>query len=252
MVTFGKPSWNSKANMYVIQILEAEDVIYKGEPQYIDVSSNDVSIEPPDTNSDSFKDIISKFIAKLIQKDKEVKWFATPLRESSVLRRLEHRWTSSASPPTGWCSAIWIPITLEITKTSFIISWSTIQFEDSSPRIPSRFLSLSEPNTPRASTPDSTQETNDLSTAIRQFTYQPQESSEMEQVYDIPLSTDSNEIDLEEQRKERQSIREARLRVELAQMKLEKHLQNYYRKYGSIPDESDSESETTSFEEVDE
>jgi hypothetical protein len=46
-----------------------------------------------------------------------------------------------------------------------------------------------------------------------------------------------------EQRQERQSIREARLRVELAQMKLEKHMQSYYRKYGIIPDETDSESE---------
>jgi hypothetical protein len=71
----------------------------------------------------------------------------------------------------------------------------------------------------------------------------------MEQVFDIPLSTNTAEIDLEEEKRERQGIREARLRVELAQMKLEKHLQNYYHKYGNIPDDTDSEISESSLEE---
>ncbi len=245
MITFGKPVWNSKNNTYVIQISKPEEFVLSGEPQYTDVSSNELSIEHPDINNEDFKKLIKQFITCLIEKDKEVKWFATPLREASILRRLQHTWTSVLSPPAGWCSAKWIPTTLEITSTSFVLTWAACSFEEASPRISSRFLSLSEPATPRSQSPEPAQ-TSAQSPPIRQFTYQPSQNSELEQIYDIPLSTDSQQIDLEEQRKERQSIREARLRVELAQMKLEKHIQNYYRKYGDIPDETDSESEETS------
>ncbi|NBO62074.1 MAG: hypothetical protein EBU82_14160 [Flavobacteriia bacterium] len=181
-------------------------------------------------------------------KRQESNWFAKPLREASILRRLEHNWKGDSVKTSGWFTATWIPISLEITPSSFILSWSILKFEESNPRISSRFLSLSEPPTPRSQSPDSLQNV-ERSPPIRQFVYQPQESNDLEQIYDIPLSTDSNEIDLEEQRKERQSIREARLRVEVAQMKLEKYLQNYYRKYGDIPDESDSE--TSSLEDSD-
>ncbi len=250
MITFGKPVWNSKTNTYVIQISQSDRFILSGEPQYTDISSNDLSVEHPDVNNDEIQSIIKEFVNALIQKDKEVKWFATPLREASILRRLQHKWTSSIRPPFGWCSAKWIPTTLEITSTTFVLNWSALSFEEASPRISSRFLSLSEPPTPRSASPASVQEAPKSSPTIRQFVYQPSQTSELEQIYDIPLSTDSKEIDLEEERKERQSIREARLRVELAQLKLEKHLQTYYRKYGNIPDETDSESEeTSSFEE---
>jgi len=190
------------------------------------------------------KQTIKEIVHALIQKNNEVRWFATSLHESSILRRLEHRWkTNSMMPPTGWFRAKWLPSTLEVTTSSFILSWCVSEYEETGPRISSRFLSLSQPPSPGSASPKSYDE------SIRQFTFEPGQTSYMEQVFDIPLSTNTAEIDLEEEKRERQTIREARLRMELAQMKLEKHLQNYYHKYGNIPDESDSEPSDSSLEE---
>lgn len=244
MITFARPVWNSKTSSYLITISTHSSFFVEGEHQYTDISSNEIEIEHPDINNDIFKSKIQVIVDALIQKNNEVKWFATSLREASILRRLEHKWKSNSMiPPSGWFTAKWIPSSLEITQTSFILSWIVLSYEEASPRISSRFLSLSEPPSPRSRSPEPTEQ------SVRQFTYQPtQQLSYMEQIYDIPLSTDTDAIDLEEQKRERQSIREARLRVELAQMKLEKHLQNYYSKYGTIPDNSDSEDSDSSLE----
>jgi hypothetical protein len=242
MITFARPIWNSKTNTYVITLTVEDSYCIQGDPQYLDISSNDIEIEHPDVNTDIFTVYVKNLVNELIKKNTEVKWFATTLREGSILRRLEHKWKSTTQPPSGWFTAKWVPSLLEITTNSFMLSWTAVSFEASSPRISSRFLSLSEPPTPRSVSPQSQER------SIRQFTYQPGQTSDLEQVFDIPL-TQEDEVDLEEQKRERQMIREARLRVELSQMKLEKHLQTYYNKYGNIPDETDSESSESSFEE---
>lgn len=228
----------------MITISEAESLTIEGEPQFIDISSNSLEIEHADINNDVVKKSIKAIIDSLIQKNNEVHWFATSLHESSILRRLEHKWrTNSIVPSSGWFTAKWIPFSLEVTSTSFILSWNIVAFDETAPRISSRFLSLSEPPSPRSASPKSSRE------SVRQFTFEPGQTAYMEQVFDIPLSTNTAEIDLEEEKRERQSIREARLRVELAQMKLEKHLQNYYHKYGNVPDDTDSELSESSLEE---
>jgi|688.fasta_scaffold264715_2 hypothetical protein len=244
MVNFGRPIYNSRTNSYIIQLTSSESDTISGEPQYLDISSNDIKLFSPDTNTDTFQLFIKNFIQTLLAKDKEVKWFATPLRENSILRRLQHTWKerSLSLIQEGWYTITWIPSALEITPNEFILNWTIQTMNESTPRISSRFLSLSEPPTPRSVSPQSKEE------SIRQFTYLPGQANELEQVFDIPL-TQSEEIDLEEEKQERQVIREARLRVELAQMKLEKHLQNYYHKYGNIPDETDSETTESSLEE---
>lgn len=245
MIAFARPVWNSKTSTYVISISVNSSFFLEGEHQYTDVSSNELVIEYPDINTDTSKTIIKTIVDALIQKNNEVKWFATPLREASILRRLEHKWKSNSMiPPSGWFTTKWIPSSLEITQNSFVISWSVLSYEETTPRISSRFLALSEPSSPRSVSPESTEQ------SVRQFTYQPSQPSYMEQIFDIPLSTDTAAIDLEEQKQERQGIRQARLRVELAQMKLEKYLQNYYHKYGNIPDDTDSEDSESSLEEV--
>jgi hypothetical protein len=244
MITFARPIWNSKTNTYVISLSAPNTFYIESESQYSDISSNQVVIEHPDTNNDTVKQSIKLIVDALIQKNNEVNWFATSLHEASILRRLEHKWKPNPMiSPTGWFIAKWIPATLEVTPSSFILSWVVLTYEEASPRISSRFLSLSAPPSPRSVSPHSTEE------SVRQFTYAPGQTPFMEQIFDIPLSTNTAEIDLEEEKRERQSIREARLRMELAQMKLEKHLQNYYHKYGNIPDDIESELSESSLEE---
>ncbi len=235
MIEFGRPVWNSRASTYSISISGANDCKVESEPQFLDVSANSIIVEHPDMNTDIFTNSVKNLLTALIQKDKEAKWFATPLRESSILRRLTHKWNAVESPSYGWFLVSWEPESLEVSSSGFVLTWLANEYKNSTPRISSRFLSLSEPPSPRSHSPESP--------PIRQITVQANTQDDLEPVYDIPLSTDIQDIDLEEQKRERQVLREARLRVEVAQLKLERNLQNYYRKYGVIPDDLESDSE---------
>jgi hypothetical protein len=65
----------------------------------------------------------------------------------------------------------------------------------------------------------------------------------------IPLSSRFTREELEKKAMERQRIRQARLRVALAQLKAERLAERYYRKYGDFEDMDDSGSELSGDEE---
>lgn len=234
---FITPVWNSQKGSYTIGIQKAPFLF--SEAQYIDMSSNTIEYESPDTNTDEFKKLLAVFISSLLQKDAEAKWFATRLRESSILRRLEHEWTlPSLVPETSWIRAKWSPVSLEITQKSFVLHWVIQEFIEAAPQISSRYMP------PISGPPSPVPERAERETpTTRQITIQ-RGGEELEQVYDIPFTNENTAIDLTQQMEDKHKLQEAKLRLALAKLKAQRLRENYYKKYGedfSSEDEMDSE-----------
>ena len=234
---FATPVWNTQKSSYTIGIQKASFLL--SEPQYVDLSSNSLEFESPDINSGEFKNLIGGFITSLLQKDAEAKWFATRLRESSILRRLEHEWSiPTMAPETQWIRAKWTPSALEITQKSFILHWKIQEFVEATPQISSRYMP------PVSGPPSPSPERTELETpTTRQITIQ-RGGEELEQVYDIPFTNENTAIDFSQQMEDKHKLQEAKLRLALAKLKAQRLKENYYKKYGddfSSEDEMDSE-----------
>ena len=234
---FLTPVWNTQKSSYSIGIQKAPFLF--SDSQYIDISSNDIEIESPDTNNADFKKLIGIFVSSLLEKDAEAKWFATRLRESSILRRLEHEWSLPDTPPeTQWVKAKWVPSSLEITQKSFVLHWKIQEFVEASPQISSRYMP------PVSGPPSPVPERVEHETpTTRQITIQ-RGPEELEQVYDIPFTNENTAIDFTQQMEDKHKLQEAKLRLALAKLKAQRLKENYYKKYGegfSSEDEVDSE-----------
>jgi len=231
---FSRPTWDSKNSVYKIQ-MTGTTVIIVSEPQYVDLSGGG-KVEIPDMNTEEFKDACNTFTSALIAKDKESKWFATRLKESSVLKRLTHVWADpppAAYPLTGWFTSLWRPILVEIGTSGFVLNWQLLGFEAAEPQISSRFL-------PTLSGPPSPKPEEATPTDLKQITIQA--GNELETVYDIPFTNENTAIDFNEQLRDKESLQEAKLRLALAKLKAQRLARSYYDKYGE-GDEEDEEDE---------
>jgi hypothetical protein len=235
-IEFASPVWDSKSQSYRIFIQSSTTI--SSAAQYIDLSGNNAQIEYPDVSSDAITAHIKEFVKALLLKDSQANWFSTRLRESSILRKLEHKWELSQSlvPTHSWVTAIWSFSYIQITTQGFTLHWKLTRFDEAHPQISSRFLpAVSNPATPRPASPE---------VETRQFTIQPtaeMDSEGMEAVYDIPYANDT-QMDLHQQMKDRHALQEARLRLALAKLKAERLTNKYYSKYGeAFSEEEDSE-----------
>lgn len=212
---FSSPTWDPHRSIYRITLRSRFCV--DSEPQYVDLSGSQFTVETPDTESEMMKKLVKEFVTHLLAKDQEAKWFASRLKESSILKRLAHKWIpSELKPSSEWVIARWCPVTLEVTSQNFTLVWQVRQFEPSTAQISSRFLSLSRPESPTE--------------AIRQITIQP--SNELEAVTDLPFTNETTAIDLEQQMRDKEEVQEARLRLALAKLKANRLVHTYYQKYG--------------------
>jgi hypothetical protein len=240
---FSSPIWDSSKSLYKIVIKTRLSV--DSEPQYVDLSGEIFSIEMPDTESEAMQRLVKEFVQHLIAKDTEAKWFATRLKESSILKRLTHKWIpSELTPPSEWAVARWHPIGLEVTTQHFTLLWEVKDFQISAPQISSRFLSLSRPESPNAApnaapnaTPNASPNTDQIAIpvassdkeVVRQIILQPSLLSERSNANtDIPF------IDIEEQLRDKEHLHEARLRLALAKLKANRLANMYYQKYGEV------------------
>lgn len=233
---FQAPVFDASRHIYKIRLNLSTAPLLHSAAQYYDLSSNDLSdIETPDTTSVEFQTVVKTFVAALLQKDAQAKWFASRLRESSILRRLEHIWDEPLVRPSyAWFVANWSPAMLEISREGFSLHWTCQRYEEAQPQISSRFLP------PVSGPPSPAPERADGLPTVRQITVHanPHES-DMEQVYDIPFTNENTALDLEEQLEDQRKIQEARLRLALARIKAERLTKAYQRKYGE--DFSDEE-----------
>jgi len=209
----------------------------------VDLSGGSFSIESPDTSSEEMNKLVEIFVKALLEKDAQAKWFSSRLKETSILKRLEHKWLVSEINPTHeWTVAHWSPTSLEVASQGFRINWQVNRFEESTPQISSRFLAISRPESPTAwpeSVPSLAQ-----TEGLKQITIQPAPSAisdELEAVADIPFTNENTAIDFQEQMRDKDALHEARLRLALAKLKANRLSNTYYQKYGEeYTDEGDS------------
>jgi len=244
-ISFSIPVWQKQ--YYTIKIAAGSEYSVASPPQYIDLSGTNVNYETPDEDVPSFNEVTKKFITALIEKDKQASWFSTKLKEASVLRKLIHVWETAHldtySHESGWYLLNWKPTSLKIKTDGFILVWSIVRIEATTPQISPRFLHLSEPPSPapeKESSPSNT---------IRQITLQAgagagnSSSDELQQVYDIPFSNENTAAVFEEQIRDKQVVQEARLRLALAKLKAERLEQKYSKKYGEYLEDDEDEDE---------
>jgi len=236
VMEFSTPTWDAKKSVYKIRIVNTT-VCLDSEPQYLDLSGGG-NVEFPDINTYKFKDACNTFVTTLVAKDCTSKWFATRLKESSVLKRLTHIWedpSPAVSPLLGWFTSMWRPTLVEIGTSGFTLHWQILGFEKAEPQISSRFLpTLSEPPSPvpEGATPTDQKD-------LKQITIQG--GNELEAVYDIPFTNENTAIDFNEQLRDKESLQEAKLRLALAKLKAQRLTRSYYDKYGEAEEDEDEE-----------
>ena len=232
---FSTPTWDPKNSIHKIRITTT-NICLTSDPQYLDLSGGS-KVEIPDMNTEDFKGACEAFVTALITKDGTSKWFATRLKESSVLKRLTHAWTDpppAAYPLTGWFTSLWRPILVEIGTSGFVLHWQLLGFEAAEPQISSRFL-------PTLSGPPSPKPEEATPTDLKQITIQA--GNELETVYDIPFTNENTAIDFNEQLRDKESLQEAKLRLALAKLKAQRLARSYYDKYGEAEEEDEDEEE---------
>jgi hypothetical protein len=233
---FSTPTWDAKNSVYKIRIINTA-VCLESEPQYLDLSGGS-KVDIPDMNTEDFKGACEAFVSALITKDGSSKWFATRLKESSVLKRLAHKWADpppAVSPLLGWFTSMWRPTLVEIGTSGFTLHWQIVGFENTEPQISSRFLpTLSGPPSP---VPEEATPTDQKD--LKQITIQG--GNELETVYDIPFTNENTAIDFNEQLRDKESLQEAKLRLALAKLKAQRLARSYYDKYGEAEEDEDEE-----------
>ena len=197
------------------------------------------SVEPVlQTKLQSF---ISEFLTQA------AKYFSKQLQTSVFFQRIQHEWhtdlISMPAPPGREVErAIWIPDRILFYASRYELHWSLrgVEFVPE-PTIPPGFLERGVAD----------EELFQLGADGAPFELPGQEAplSGALDADAIPLSSRFTREELEWKAVERKRIRQARLRVALAQLKAERLAERYYRKYGDFEDMDDSGSELSGDEE---
>lgn len=224
------PIWYSKDSMYVSNIKRSSsDMILYSEP--CDISKEKQNIEP--------KPVEQAVLAELAHElhGLVTGWFTTPLTKEQIEKRLHFKFLAfDYKPESKWVKFKWVPKYLQVQSKGFYVAWSVDSYVEANPRIPLAFL---ESVTPRATTP-----TDGSKNQIRNIVIQPGAGPDIEQVDDIPLSDQPSSFEIHDGRsREKQRVRQAKLRVAIARLRLEEMKQRYLLHYGAQEGLESSESE---------
>lgn len=169
------------------------------------------------------------------------KYFSKPLQEFIFLQRLAHEWHTDLVDVLAdkqVASAIWIPAQILFYPTRYEIHWSLRGVDYvPEPTIPPGFLERG-----GEIVSDELLEEGTSMAASNELPGQAEEGGALD-AEAIPLSSRFTNPERLQRAQERKRIRQARLRVALAQLKAERLAERYYRKYGDFEEIDDSDSE---------
>jgi hypothetical protein len=231
------PTWYSREAIYASQV-KSTDLVMEG--ACTDISKQNFDLSP----SKSTLDEVKSSIADVLSKETKT-WFTTSLTAEQVEKRLAFEFQNlNSDTQDRWIKVTWAPSYLQVLKKGFILLFKIVTITPCNPRIPLTFF---ESMTPRATTP-----TEDLREEVRNIVLQPGAGpQDLEQIDDIPLSENLASFEIrDEKAREKQRLRQAKLRAAIARLKVEEMRERYLRKYTDdyLEESSDSEEETSSQE----
>jgi hypothetical protein len=189
------------------------------------------------------------------------KYFSKQMSEAIFYQRLTHRWgTEQVDVDAGKevLCASWTPARVLIYPTQYEFHWSLVHVEYvPEPTIPPGFL---EREGGLGGELDGVVEGGVASEDFLDVAFDGEEGGKADELPGqplgaldaeaIPLSSRFTQAERAQRAKERQRIRQARLRLALAQLKAERLAERYYRRYGDFKELSDSDSELSEEEDA--
>jgi hypothetical protein len=174
------------------------------------------------------------------------KYFSKQMTESVFYQRLTHVWGTEGTavvPGKEIQRATWTPARIHIYPTQYQVHWVLVGVDYvPEPTIPPGFLERDELVSDESiGVIQGTDEIHD------ELPGQPLGALDEEA---IPLSSRFTQAERMERAAKRQQIRQARLRVALAQLKAERLAERYYRRYGDFEAVDDSDSELSEEEDA--
>jgi hypothetical protein len=227
------PTWYSNDKMYVATVKET-DISLLSEP--VDLAEDNHSKPPLD-------DIINAFIIEIIPSIYEqVKpWFTTNLTIEKLQKKLKCEFKDlPVKNDSKWVSFVWAPKYFTVESSVFKIVFNVISMNDCNPRIPLTFLA---PDTPRATSPVDSMDDNTEN--IRNVVIHPSDQ-QYETMDMIPFSEHPTTLELKDEKgREKQRLRQAKLRAAIARLKVEEMKKRYLRQYGGNISEEDYDDDSS-------
>lgn len=216
------PEWKASSKYY--------DIKFSWDPTAnIGILSDtclDTTVAQPILEDDSAKKAINTIIESLLEQGK--RWFAKPLTENMIRNRLKHEFSqgTEGNIPEPPFQVEWIPTSIRISTSQFVLVWSFKSFKELKTQIPSSFLD---------------DETDD--TGLKEVDL---EKSVVTAGGDLFTLKEN-----EEKRLSKERVKAARIKAAVAKYKAEVLIQEYEELYGDLSDISDEEEEEEDFGEDD-
>jgi hypothetical protein len=203
----------------------------------VDLSKEGQNILPLPEVTEQVRKDSAKVLTDLL-----LSWFTTPLTTEQIEKRLKIEFQPfQYKPEAKWVKVRWFPKYFQVQKKGFFLLFQVQSFIEASPRIPLSFL---EATTPRATTP-----TEDAIPQMRNIVIQPSTGLDLAEM--IPYADHQPSLELrDEHTRDRQRLRQARLKAAIARLKVEEMKERYLRHYGPNGLEESSESEEDSSSEL--
>jgi rRNA maturation endonuclease Nob1 len=216
-------------------IVKTTDITLDSE--IIDLSKDGQNILPPPEVTEEVRKNAAKILTDLL-----LNWFTTPLTAEQIEKRLKIEFQPfQYQLENKWVNVRWVPKYFQVQKKGFFLLFQVQSFIEASPRIPMSFL---EATTPRATTP-----TEEKMPQMRNILIQPSVALDLAEM--IPYAEHQSSLELrDEHTRDRQRLRQARLKAAIARLKVEEMKERYLRHYGKNGAEESSESEQDSASEL--
>ena len=213
-----KPIWSSTNKTYTITIIDPQTISYSE----IRNTSGDDFFNEPTTNKKAFEEVFIDLVKEFIIFTKDI--FSTPIKDTIFIKRSKHIFKQIVKSNNYGkrCLISWKPIKIIISVNSYEIYWdvSIVLLDDSidCENIQSEAINIIEPNI------------------------------ELQELSNISPEEDQH---ISSRALLKKKVREAKLKVAIAQLKAEKLAARYFRRYGNDLDisyesdlSSDSDEET--------
>lgn len=230
------PTWYSKESMYSA-IVKTTDISLDSEA--VDLSKEGQEILPLADKTEQLRKSVAVPLTEVL-----LNWFTTPLTTEQIEKRLKIDFQPfQYQLENKWVKVRWVPKYFQVQKKGFYLLFQVQSFIEASPRIPMSFL---EATTPRATTP-----TDEKMPQMRNIVIQPSTSLDLAEM--IPYAEHQASLELrDEHTRDRQRLRQARLKAAIARLKVEEMKERYLRQYGDAGFDESSESEEDSASELSE